>query len=99
MPTQKPPTDAPEHVRCKWWRQELMELTREQVAGLTGFSVSSIRDFETGGKEIDDAVRKRYRMACAAVTLGVEFDWLEARQVIVQAVEIRLLGESDVLPR
>lgn len=78
MPSPIPDDDAPEHVRCKWWRQEWMDLTRDQLAGLTGFSVASIRDYEDGVKDIPAAVRKRYRMACAAVAMGLEFDWENA---------------------
>lgn len=86
----RPDEDAPEHVKCRWWRNDLMEMTREQLAGLTGFSVSAIRDFESGTKDIDPASRKRYRTACAAVALGVQFDWLNASLKIERKMTITL---------
>ncbi|MBB4342133.1 helix-turn-helix domain-containing protein [Rhizobium leguminosarum] len=93
MTTPMPPDDAPEHVLCKWWRDEWIELTREQLSGLTGYSVSSIRDFELGEKEIDPNVRKRYRLACAAVAMGIDFDWLTTRLHIMRPVTITM--EAD----
>ena len=85
---EKPGPDAPEHVKCRWWRNDLMELTREQLSGLTGFSVSAIRDYENGTKEIDPTTQKRYRMACAAVAMGVQFDWLSTSLEITRPVRI-----------
>lgn len=85
---EKPGPDAPEHVKCRWWRNDLMELTREQLSGLTGFSASAIRDYESGTKEIDPMTQKRYRMACAAVAMGVQFDWLTTSLEITRPVKI-----------
>lgn len=82
----KPADDAPDHVKCRWWRSELMELTREQLAAMTGFSVSTIRDFENGAKEIDPMARKRYALACAAVSAGIEFTWTRTSYVITRPI-------------
>ncbi|MDI7862547.1 hypothetical protein MRS76_11300 [Rhizobiaceae bacterium n13] len=87
---EKPDADAPEHVKCKWWREEVMELSREQLAPLVGFSAAAIKDFERPNKEIDPMARKRYTMACAAVSIGVEFDWLTTRLSISRPVEITM---------
>jgi len=92
-PMERPDQDAPEHVKCRWWRDDLMEMSREQLAGLTGFSVSAIRDFESGTKEIDPMARKRYRMACAAAAMGIQFDWLETSLRIERPVTITM--QSD----
>lgn len=70
--------DEPEYVLCKRWRLEQMELTREQLSTLTGFSASMIKDYERPNKVIDENARKRYRLACAAVQYGIEFDWADA---------------------
>jgi hypothetical protein len=89
-PMKRPDPDAPEHVKCRWWRNDLMEITREQLAGLTGFSVSAIRDFESATKEIDPAARQRYRMACAAVAMGIQFDWLHESLRIARPITITI---------
>jgi len=90
---EKPDPDAPEHVKCRWWREEVMELTREQLAPLIGFSAAAIKDFERPGKEIDPAARKRYSMACAAAAIGVQFDWLNTSFAINQPVTITMKME------
>lgn len=71
----------PEHVLCRRWRVEKMELTRDQLSALTGFSASMIKDYERADRVIDENARKRYRMACAAVQYGIEFDWHDATMV------------------
>lgn len=91
-PMERPDADAPEYIKCRWWRNDLMELTREDLAALTGFSVSAIRDFEHPGKDIDPMARKRYRLACAAATMGIQFDWLTTTQVVTMPIEIRMIG-------
>lgn len=93
MTIDTPPAGAPEHVLCKWWRSELMEWTREQLSGLTGYSVSSIRDFENGDKVIDAAVRKRYRLACIAAALGIQFDWVDLTMNIDMPIKLSMKPE------
>ncbi|GEM_PF-2372467 len=87
---ERPTADAPEHVKCKWWREEVMELTREQLAPLIGFSAAAIKDFERANKDIDPMARRRYTMACAAASIGVEFDWLTTSLVITRPVNITM---------
>ncbi|MBB4066770.1 helix-turn-helix domain-containing protein [Gellertiella hungarica] len=86
----KPPHDAPEHLKARYWREEVLELTRDQLAALTGFSASSIKDFENPSKDIDPMARKRYRLACAAVAMGIQFDWLTTSLKIQQPVQITI---------
>lgn len=71
----------PEHVLCRRWRVEKMELTRDQLSALTGFSASMIKDYERADKVIDENARKRYRLACAAVQYSIAFDWNEATMI------------------
>lgn len=90
--------DEPENVRCKRWREEVVRLSRTDLADLTGFSVSTIADIEAGfnrttRKPIDAAVMKRYRMACAAAALGAVFDWNMVRVVPTGYCEL-LVGEK-----
>ena len=80
--------DEPEHVLCRRWRVEVMELTREQLSALTGFSASMIKDYERPGKAIDEKARRRYRMACAALSAGVEFDWSRTSFQITRPVRV-----------
>lgn len=70
--------DEPEHVLCRRWREDVLELSRPQMATLTGYSAASIKDFEKAGRDIDEKARKRYRLAVAAASFGVEFDWQDA---------------------
>jgi hypothetical protein len=93
----KPPADAPEHLKCRYWREEIMTWTRAQASEATGFSVSTISDMELGFNRstkanIDPAAMKRYRMACAAASLGVDFDWYTTRLIPEHPVEIRVFG-------
>lgn len=97
-----PPPDSPEHVRAKWWREHIAQLSQRELAALTGFSISRIVDIEAGvtrgsGEPIDSATMTRYRMVCAAVTLGARFDWLTLSLVPQTAVEIRV-GNAPVVP-
>lgn len=92
-----PPADAPEHVKAEWWRKNVARLSRPELAQLTGFSVSRIADIEAGvtrstGAPIDQGAMNRYRMACAAVALGVEFDWLTLSLIPDMPVEIRMFS-------
>lgn len=92
-----PATDAADHIRCKWWRENIMHMSRPKLAELTGFSASSIADIETGMNRstkapIDPAVMQRYRLACAAVALGVQFDWLSLSVIPTVPVEIKMIG-------
>lgn len=92
-----PARDAPDHIRCKWWRENIMKLSRPKLAELTGFSQSTIADIEAGVNRttkatIDPSVMQRYRLACAAVALGAQFDWLSLSVVPTVPVEIRMIG-------
>lgn len=83
--TASPPAlDAPEHERARWWRENVVRLSRPELAKRIGMSPSRILDYEAGhrrdtGKAIEPEQMRRYRMLCAAVTMGLQFDWLECR--------------------
>lgn len=69
----------PDHARAREWR-ERMGLSRVELARRTGYSHSMIQNFELGfyranGKPISDRTMHTYRMACAAVAAGYQFDW------------------------
>jgi hypothetical protein len=89
---ERPSADAPEAIKCRWWREQFVKLSREDLAMMTGFSVSAVRDFEHPGKDIDPMARKRYRLACAAAVIGIEFDWMETTLRISRPVEIKMMG-------
>lgn len=77
-----------EHIKAKRWR-ERRELTVEEVAEKTGFSVRAVYKFESGvsygvsglkkdAQPIPDESWRRYRMACAGVQAelgGWKFNW------------------------
>lgn len=69
--------DEPEYLLCKRWREDVLELTREQLSTLTGYSAGVIKDYERPDKKIDEKARKRYRLAVAAASFGIEFNWVE----------------------
>jgi len=92
-----PERNDPEHERCKWWRENIMHMSRSKLSELTGFSQSSIADIEAGVNRstkapIDEAVMQRYRLACAAVALNVQFDWLSLSVIPTVPVEIKMIG-------
>jgi len=87
--------DEPEYVQCKRWRVELMELTREQLSALTGFSASTIKDYERADKVIDANARRRYRLACAAVEFGIDEGWQDRVLKITRPVQIRMMRDKD----
>ncbi len=91
---ERPSPDAPEHEKCKWWRMEVVSLSREQLSPLIGFSAAAIKDFERANKAVDPMARKRYMMACAALSIGVEFNWLETSLLISRPVEITMKMEA-----
>lgn len=72
------------HEKAKKWRKR-MGLTIDQLEEKSGFSRSSIIDFERGCRRppscepISDFVWQRYRMICAGIeyetTKGRAFDW------------------------
>lgn len=79
-----------ESERALYWRKHVVKLTREQLAKRTGYSVTAIQIFERGRNWLDvDATEnawKKYRLACAAVHLGVHhFDWEHTKCVSTAA--------------
>lgn len=84
----------PEHVLCRRWREEVLELSRTEMAALTGFSADAIKDYERADKNIDEKARRRYRMVVAAVTMGIQFDWLTVRYKPTVPIEI-LIRRDD----
>ncbi|PYE25080.1 helix-turn-helix protein [Rhizobium sp. PP-CC-3A-592] len=92
---ERPLESEPEHLKCRYWRSEIVKMTKAQVAQLTGFSVSSITDIENGEnrstkKAIDKQVMKRYRMACASVSLAADFTWLDISLDTDMPVKMRM---------
>lgn len=87
--------DEPEWVLCKRWRVEKMELTRDQLASMTGFSAGVIKDYERPGKIIDAAARQRYRMACAAAEFGIEPGWENRTLTITRPIKITVMRDEE----
>jgi hypothetical protein len=88
-PTEPPGPDAPENLRAHWWRESVMELSRPALAEKIGRSVAYIEDMERGAQRITGAPitdYTAYRMACAAVAAGLEFDWQTCRVRVGGAV-------------
>lgn len=93
----KPPKSAPEHVRARFWRENIAKMSRPALAEAIGYSVSTIGDMEAGmnritKKPIDAVTMKRYRLLCMTVGLDAEFDWDEVEMIIVQPVMLRMWG-------
>lgn len=87
--------DEPEWVLCKRWRVEKMELTRDQLASLTGYSAGVIKDYERPGKIIDAAARQRYRMACAAAEFGIDPGWGDRSLTITRPITIKISRDEE----
>lgn len=91
-PLKQMPAPGSEPHRAHRWRNAT-KLSRRELAERTGYSESSIAAFERGnwepGKPIDAKAMQTYRLACAAVALGIKFDWAEA-SVEVGSIHIML---------
>ncbi|MEM1040882.1 MAG: helix-turn-helix transcriptional regulator [Pseudomonadota bacterium] len=88
-----------EHERARQWREN-MGLSRDRLSELVGFSASRISEIEAGisrtdGRPVSDGVMQRYRMACAAVALGIEFDWDTATVRPLQRVQITTIRSEQ----
>jgi len=93
-----PRPDAPEHERARYWRENVVGLSRRELAERIGMSESRIMDIEAGqvrgdGRAIEPDAMQRYRLACAAVTLGVKFDWLTLS--LSPAAPVRILVGAE----
>ena len=97
----RPPAKAPEHERARYWRENIVNLSRRELAERIGISASRITDYERGhdrgsGAPIDQGARTRYRLACAAVALGIEFDWLTLSHLTpLGQVRLTMPGEDS----
>lgn len=78
-----------EPERARYWRETIMGWSRRQLAPRIGLSVDAIRRYEEGGIA-DDRLWLRYRLACAAVTMGVSFDWTTATVMSFGGVTVAL---------
>lgn len=67
-----------EHDRARQWRDGA-GLSRQKLAQMIGYSVSSIQNMENGftknGAPISKNSLKSYKLCCAAVASGLTFDW------------------------
>jgi hypothetical protein len=98
IPAERPPPDAPEHVRAEWWRVHVAKLSRPSLADRIGKSPSYVARMEAGqigSRAIDAEEYKIYRLACAAITAGVDFDWIDARLEIAPGVRITRSATGD----
>lgn len=92
IPAERPPPDAPENVRAQWWRVHVAKLSRPALAAIIGKSPSFITRMEEGhiaGRAIEPDEYAMYRLACAAITAGVAFDWLESRLELAPGVTVQ----------
>lgn len=99
--TDKPDKSEPEHVRARYWREQVVKMSRPALAEAIGYSVSTIGDMEAGmnritKKPIEPAAMKRYRLLCAAVGLDIEFDWDALEMIIVEPVRLSMWGKLRV---
>lgn len=90
------PLSTPEHELARRWRLNIMRLSAVDLAKLTHYSVSSIVDFERGhyrgvDKPIEPDVMARYRLVCAAVAAGLDFDWRTCKATIHRSEIIDLI--------
>lgn len=99
--TDQPPKNAPEHLRARYWRENIAKMSRPELAEAIGYSVSTIGDMEAGmnritKKPIDPLAMKRYRLLCMTVGLDAEFDWDGLELMIVEPVQLRMWGKLKV---
>jgi hypothetical protein len=91
IPPEPPAADAPEHVRAHWWRVHVAKLARPALADQLGKSAAYIQRMEGGeinGRPIEAAEYAMYRLACAAISAGVKFDWISTTLEIAPGVTV-----------
>lgn len=96
--TEKPDKSEPEHIRARYWRENVVRMSRPALAEAIGYSVSTIGDMEAGmnritKKPIDAVAMKRYRLLCMTVGLDASFDWDELEMIIVEPVMLKMWGK------
>jgi hypothetical protein len=77
-----------EPFRAKWWRTNIAQMTPQEIADLTGYSLQVIYLMERGitseGKLVKPWAWRRYKMACAGVEYrllnGHDFNWQRLKQ-------------------
>lgn len=69
----QPSMGSPEGVRAAFWRENVLRLSRPALGSLVGITNQTVAKFE--GMAV---VPVWYRLACAALTSGVAFDWEKA---------------------
>ena len=86
-----------EGARAKAWRRA-QRMSRRELAERTGYGLSTVNAIERGawasGKAVDESTMRTYRLACAAVALGVAFDW-QTLELHPLRVVIRVPGPSE----
>ena len=72
-----------DYEKAREWRQR-HRYTRPQLSEMTGYSKSSITDFETGivrgdrARPVDPNAMRRYRLVLAAISHGLtDWDWTD----------------------
>ena len=75
--TSAPGPNAPEHERALWWWENVVGLSRSELAERIGYSEAAITNMELGveqdtGQPVGERAMLRYRLACAAFTLAAE---------------------------
>jgi len=63
----------PEHELAMAWRKNVLRLSRPALAKLLNIGITTIIDYESG-RGTPKAMH-HYRLMCAAVAVGIEFDW------------------------
>lgn len=76
-----PLLDAPEFYKARWWREHVFKGSRADLSDLVGYSEEHIANLEAGthratGHPMRPAAYRAYRMACAAISAGVGFNWI-----------------------
>lgn len=98
IPADRPAPDAPEHVRAHWWRVHIAKLARPALAERLGKSPAYVQRMEAGeinGRPIEAAEYAMYRLACAAISAGVKFDWIETRLEIAPGITVNRAAPCD----
>lgn len=86
--------DLPENEQARQWR-EACGMSRAELSELSGYSPAQIKLYEAGrtntGDPIAPAAWHKYRLVCAAVMAGLDFDWRRVRcgDITIRADEWR----------
>lgn len=68
------PKDSPDHVKARWWRENVVKMSRPALGNALGYTSTAIYNIENNIRTNDKSMQ-RYKMACAGLVSNPKFYW------------------------